>query len=160
MDLQPLFPGRPFSANPHITLFFIPRAQDIEKYAAALRGVKAGAFELSLTALGTFANRVLWAGADGGAPLERLQSEIAKKMEALGEPAENRRFTPHITLARLKAPLSPREKAAVRNIKLDCRWLADEFCLYESILHPGQAEHIVVENYRLIQTAPASSLRN
>jgi 2'-5' RNA ligase len=69
-------------------------------------------FSLSLGELGTFgsrrAPRVIWTGVTGElAPLLALQQHIATGLEALGFPREERPFSPHLTLARLKQPLAP-----------------------------------------------------
>ena len=46
--------------------------------------------------------RVLWVGMEGGAPLLELQREVELALIGVGIEPEERRFSPHITLARLK----------------------------------------------------------
>lgn len=49
--------------------------------------------------------RVLWLGVDGELdPLKKLVSNIDNELEKLGFPIEEKDFTPHITLARIKYP--------------------------------------------------------
>lgn len=47
---------------------------------------------------------VLWVGIEQEESLERLQSELEAELEKLGFPREKRKFHPHLTLGRVKAP--------------------------------------------------------
>jgi 2'-5' RNA ligase len=93
--------------NFHITLRFVGevpphRAEEIDH---ALSAVGAGAFPLSLSGVGTFSKGgraiALWAGVERSAALEHLQTKVETALQRAGEPAERRRFSPHVTLARL-----------------------------------------------------------
>ena len=69
-------------------------------------------FELHLGKLGTFGSprspRVLWIDVAGDVDtLAKLQSQVEAELGPLGFPAEPRRFSPHLTLARV-----PPERAA------------------------------------------------
>ncbi len=66
-------------------------------------------FDFDITGCGSFpekgAARVLWAGITAGAEsLAGLQQAIEGPMADLGFPREVRKFSPHITMARIKAP--------------------------------------------------------
>src|SRR5262249_26339271 len=99
----------------HLTLRFIGEgyenvAHDIDD---ALVGLRAPAFTLELAAVGEFGGKVpraLWAGVRTNAALIHLQKKIETALQRLGLPAEERKYSPHVTLARLKG--SPREKVA------------------------------------------------
>lgn len=147
--LNSSFPGLRFSRNLHLTLFFIPAADNVDEYAKALGQIQAPPFRLALTGLGSFGGRVLWAGVESAPGLLNLQRRIAARMEAMGEEGEKRPYTPHITLCRLKSALSPSMKRTARAAKCAGAWEANEFCLYESELHPGQALHKIIEVYPL-----------
>lgn len=147
--LNSSFPGLRFNRKLHLTLFFIPAADNVDNYAKALALIKAPPFRLALAGLGSFVGRVLWAGVEPAPGLMNLQSQIAARMEALGEEREKRPYRPHITLCRLKSPLSQTMKRAARAAKCAGAWEANEFCLYESELHPGQALHKIIGVYRL-----------
>ena len=98
----------------HLTLKFlgeIPETQ-IEAVGAVVRRAASAAdpFALEARGLGAFPNprapRVLWLGLHGepGAmdALQRLQAAVEAGVAGLGFPREDRAFTPHLTLARVR----------------------------------------------------------
>lgn len=95
----------------HLTLRFLgdvdPSA--VEAIADAMAGAAADTPPLSLTAkgIGAFPTvrkaRVVWAGLAGEtAELISFQGRVAEALEPLGFPRERRRFTAHLTLARVR----------------------------------------------------------
>jgi 2'-5' RNA ligase len=94
--------------NLHLTLRFIGEVENgvADDLDAALAGVSAPAFDLTLSGVGHFgkaaAARILWAGAEPNDALNHLQAKIETAVMHAGLPAEQRRFSPHVTLARLK----------------------------------------------------------
>ena len=93
--------------NYHITLRFIGEvaSHQAEEIDLALAALRARGFSLSLTGVGTFekAGRpvALWVGVERSAQLDHLQSKIETACQRTGLEPERRRFTPHVTLARL-----------------------------------------------------------
>lgn len=97
--------------NYHLTLRFIGeienwQAQEVDDALAAIRG---HAFDLSLHGLGTFekAGRIqtLWVGAERNDALTHLQGKVETALQRVGLPPERKRFSPHVTLARVdRAP--------------------------------------------------------
>jgi RNA 2',3'-cyclic 3'-phosphodiesterase len=94
--------------NYHITLRYIG---DIDHRTAnevlfALDRFSAmPAFSIRLTHLGAFGSklpRTLYAGIEINDHLRRLQSAQERALQMLGLPPESRKFTPHVTLARLR----------------------------------------------------------
>ena len=94
-------------ANYHLTLRFIGevpafRAEEID---AALAAMRSRSFTLELAGAGTFAKSgretALWIGVARNPALDHLAGKIETTLQRAGLPAERRRFTPHITLARL-----------------------------------------------------------
>lgn len=94
--------------NLHLTLRFIgevpeDQAMDID---AALAEVRAPAFPLVLDGVGVYGSarraRVLWAGVERSEALAHLQAKVESALVRCGLPAEERKFSPHVTLARLK----------------------------------------------------------
>lgn len=92
----------------HLTLRFIGEADDAVN-AALRRGLAKIAlppFTLALNGADCFPSprrpRVLWVGLNGGEPLTQLQQEVEAAAVAAGLPPEERPFSPHITLARLR----------------------------------------------------------
>jgi 2'-5' RNA ligase len=93
--------------NYHLTLRFIGetpgyRAEEID---LALAGLRARAFSLALTGLGTFAkggrSSALWLGVQRNPQLDHLQNKIEIALQRIGLEPERRRFLPHVSLARL-----------------------------------------------------------
>jgi RNA 2',3'-cyclic 3'-phosphodiesterase len=98
--------------NLHITTKFIGQWPDetLDRMVEALGSVKASAaVEISIRGLGWFPNarmpRVFWAGIEAGPALADLAKQIDEATARLGVPTEDRRFSPHLTLARIKQPV-------------------------------------------------------
>jgi 2'-5' RNA ligase len=112
-------------AGLHLTLAFLGELDD-ERLAGATAAVEevagtAKPFTLEIAGLGTFgppaAPRVIWAGIAGNVRrLSELQAALASALEARGFPREERPFSPHLTLARLRTPLGPPELARLREM--------------------------------------------
>src|SRR5262249_1471270 len=92
----------------HITLRFIGDIEDglADEIADALDGVAARPFRIRLKGVGAFGGlkpHALFVGvAAEGEDLKRLQATHERICQMLGLPAEQRKFTPHVTIARLK----------------------------------------------------------
>src|SRR5579863_6035439 len=90
--------------NYHVTLRFIGevdegQAADID---AALVQIRAPRFALTLASVGHFGLRMLWVGIERNPALQHLHEKIESALNRLGYRPEERRYSPHITLARLK----------------------------------------------------------
>ncbi|MFC1903765.1 RNA 2',3'-cyclic phosphodiesterase [Chloroflexota bacterium] len=103
----------------HLTLKFLGNiASDkineiITAIEAAVHGIPP--FQLEVKDLGVFPNlrrtQVVWVGVSGDiANLNQLQQRIESNLAPLGFPPETRKFTPHLTLARLREQASPDER--------------------------------------------------
>lgn len=101
--------------NRHVTLNFLgwlPSERLPDVVAAADRvAARHAAAHVSLGHLGAFPNarraRVLWAGlVDPLGLLAALAGDLADELRSVGYEPEERAYTPHLTLARLKAPRS------------------------------------------------------
>lgn len=95
----------------HLTLKFLgdTPANQIITIGEALQAACAGhsPFMLSIGGLGCFPDlkrpRVVWVGvAEPGGHLKRLQGAVERAISPLGFPTENRPFSPHLTLGRVK----------------------------------------------------------
>ena len=98
--------------NLHITIKFIgewPDGRLNELHEALLQLAPRNPFQIELRDLGWFPNRrsprVFWGGVCGGAPLEAFARETEECLTPLGIKREERRFSPHLTLARIKSPV-------------------------------------------------------
>jgi 2'-5' RNA ligase len=98
--------------NLHLTLKFIGEIEEAKLPALCevLEGIqKPGQFTLNLTGLDLLPERgpirILAAAVDGGEKLLALQAAIEEACATQNIPKENRRYRPHITLARARRPL-------------------------------------------------------
>ena len=84
-----------------------------DEIANALDRVRRPAFSLTLSGVGAFGSKkphAVYAGAKASPDLNALQGEIDRICQRLGIAADARKFTPHVTLARLRNT-SPAEVA-------------------------------------------------
>jgi 2'-5' RNA ligase len=96
----------------HLTLRFIGEVEDTMAAAVitALREpIAVEPFTVRWEGLGSFpprgAPRVLWVGvAEGTDGLVRAEAAVSARLEALGIPGEERPYSPHLTLARVREP--------------------------------------------------------
>jgi 2'-5' RNA ligase len=151
----------------HLTLKFIgevssSRMNDLS--AAASRAV-AGItpFPIVLEGAGVFPTvaypRVLWIGvADPTGKLHQLQAQLETECEAAGFAKEQRRFHPHLTLARIRKPAGARKLAETH---LQSEFSATEFLvkrlqLFRSELSPKGSRYTVLSSITLYSVgAPA-----
>ena len=117
-------------------------------------------FRISLSGLGMFPNekrpRVLWAGVQGDldAILE-LQQRVEEAMHGLGFAPEERRFSPHLTLGRVRDQVSGSLRrqigSAVSSASLGTAepWLVREVHLVQSVLAPGGASYTTLGSIAL-----------
>lgn len=98
--------------NMHLTMKFLGEVDEgiLPKINESLRGISAEfqPFDITLEKIGVFPNkkapRVIWIGIkQGKEQLALLQQKIEFEMELLGFTPENREFSPHLTLARIKS---------------------------------------------------------
>ena len=96
----------------HLTLRFIGELDNgrLEEVAEALALIEGAPFELGLQGLGHFPPRgepqVLWVGVAKSPELARLKRRIDRALATVSLPPESRKFAPHVTIARIRAPLS------------------------------------------------------
>ncbi len=118
-------------AGIHLTLAFLGELTDDQLTAAIsaseVAAQKAIPFEYRLKGLGIFGSpnqpRVIWMGVEEqpsgqveGSPLQRLHRALNKELEQRGFEVEKRPFSPHLTLARVKQPLSPNEQQSLQRL--------------------------------------------
>lgn len=113
-------------------------------------------FELSLAGTGVFPSpgkaRVLWIGTKGDIDRVALtKSRLDERLVGLGFERESKRFTPHLTLARLKnpaacRPLVSRHLASTIESPL---FTVGEIVVYESKLHPSGSAYTALTRGRL-----------
>jgi RNA 2',3'-cyclic 3'-phosphodiesterase len=118
-------------AGIHVTLAFLGELDD-DRLALAMEAARAAAqdfpaFDYHLTAPGIFGSpqqpRVVWMGLEDrplaqlhGSPLQRLHSILNRELEWRDFETEKRPFSPHLTLARVKHPLTPAEQQTLQRL--------------------------------------------
>jgi RNA 2',3'-cyclic 3'-phosphodiesterase len=143
--------------NLHLTLRFIGevpnwRAEEID---LALQAIKARSFPLTLTGVGLFekGGRVtsLWAGLERCPQLEHLQTKIETALQRAGLEPERRRFTPHVTLARLDQPASEKVTRFLQGHSLFRAepYVVERFTLFSSQLGKEGSVYTAEADYSL-----------
>ena len=103
----------------HLTLKFLGDVTS-DRVTEVLDAIKSGvvgipSLQIQLAGLGVFPNpartQVVWTGITGEMDrLEQLQHNIEVEMEKQGFPREKRKFSPHLTLARVRNHATPDER--------------------------------------------------
>ena len=143
--------------NFHLTLRFLGelapyQAEEVDMALSTLRG---RAFSLELCGVGTLekAGRVtaLWAGIARNPALEHLRAKVETAVQRAGLPPERRRFSPHVTLARLGEAASPRLAGWVQahNLFRAEPVPVEHFTLFSSLLGADQAVYTAEAEYPL-----------
>ncbi|GCF08619.1 RNA 2',3'-cyclic phosphodiesterase [Dictyobacter arantiisoli] len=113
------------ASNIHLTLAFLGELDDEQLAAAAAATQEAAqqatSFTYRLTGLGIFGSprqpRVLWMGLqEPTGSLTRLHASLSHSLIQRGFSVDSRPFSPHLTLARGKAPLNPEAQSALQKL--------------------------------------------
>jgi RNA 2',3'-cyclic 3'-phosphodiesterase len=137
--------------NMHLTLKFLGDVSpaNVEMLSEMLRAEAElfQCFEIHLRGVGAFPNlkrpRVLYVGIQAPATLEALQRGIESASRRLGYVSEERRFSPHLTIGRVKQTVTVTEQQTLRRAldatRIDLLGTArvDSVHLYKSDLKPS-----------------------
>lgn len=147
--------------NLHITTRFIgewPEA-GLDELKAALGGLPSfPPVQIRVRGLGFFPNphhpRVFWAGVDAPPEPAALAAATDRALAGLGLAPEQRPFSPHLTLARIKepVPMQPLREAiaALPSVEFG-GFTADRFWLYHSRLAPGGSVYTKLAEFSLLK---------
>jgi len=149
----------------HVTVRFIGEVQEsrLADIDLALSSVDAPSFELMLDGIGSFGSsgrpRVLWAGVARNSALDHLHDKIESALVRAGLPPEGRKFTPHVTLARLRDAKKGRvgEFVAAHDPFQAGPIPVSEFTLFSSFLSQSGAIHASEAIYPLERGTPDTS---
>ena len=146
--------------NIHLTLKFLGGARDnlipkIEK-GLSLTCMNHSQFNINIRGVDVFPSSkypsVLWIGIDESDELKRLYLDIEESMSELGIEKESRRFSPHLTIGRIK------DKNDIEPALKELYVFKDTFfgnievmevLLMKSILRSTGAEHLKVSVFKL-----------
>ncbi len=149
-------------SNIHLTLKFLgniseKQCSDIKRYLSeSAKGILP--FTLNVTEIGVFPNirypRVLWLGLeDGSGRLTLLHKNIEDNMFKLGFQPEGRRFTPHLTLGRIKSLKGKNQFIKLiqseRDMRIDEIITVEKVNLMRSQLKPTGAVYSVIESVEI-----------
>jgi 2'-5' RNA ligase len=145
-------------SNMHITLRFIGEVAEsqAEEIDTLLSEITAAPLSLGLAGLGTFGEgakaRALWVGVTPSGALLHLQAKVESACVRAGLAPEGRKFTPHVTLARLNKPQPARLQSFIEGNNLFGAgpFAVESFTLFESRLGKGAAVYIPQIEYELI----------
>ena len=143
--------------NMHLTLRFIgevdePTAADIDY---ALRQIELDAFDLELNGLGTFGKatnaHTLWAGTTPSPDLVRLRAKVESAMVRSGQAPEERKFAPHVTLARMTRvdPIRLQQFIEGNGLFRAGPFRVEQFVLFESRQGNGGPVYTALADYPL-----------
>ncbi len=148
----------------HLTIYFLGDVltDRIDPIREALTVVARNLqpFDFEVSGLGAFPNphraRVLWVGIkDPTSWLGLLQDAVAEAMAHLGFQRETRKFSPHLTLGRVKRGTSAgelRELGAIietTQVGILGTVTVEELILFQSTLKPGGAEYSPLGHFEL-----------
>lgn len=144
----------------HLTLKFLGEVKDnaVVPICDAVKNVaqETDCFQLDTESVGYFGGRsarVLWVGTgDSSKNLEQLQKDIEESLVPLGWPKENRKFSGHLTLCRIRNAKAGIKLAKVSEEYKDFRFgtiYVDSVSVYQSQLYSSGPAYILLGNYKL-----------
>jgi RNA 2',3'-cyclic 3'-phosphodiesterase len=153
-------------ASIHLTLAFLAELTDDQLAAAQEATMHAAqqctSFSYQLSHLGIFGPprqpRVIWIGiAEPSGMLQHVHQVLNAQLLQRGFEIETRPFSPHFTLARVKAPLSIEEQGRLRDllagtqrgISTTQRFLAEHLVVVKSELLQTGARYTVLNSFKL-----------
>jgi RNA 2',3'-cyclic 3'-phosphodiesterase len=146
--------------NYHLTLRFIGDVDDAmaREVAFLLGKVRRTQFELQFKGLQSFGGRrprAVVATAAATPQLRELQAEQERLMQRVGFEPEGRKYTPHVTLARLRDSSSRQvaDYLAVRQPYRSMSFRVSRFVLYSSRASVGGGPYLVEAAYPLAALA-------
>ncbi|MBC7894872.1 MAG: RNA 2',3'-cyclic phosphodiesterase [Cytophagaceae bacterium] len=145
----------------HLTLKFLgevePGAVDAIRTASEHAVRAARAHEVTIGGVGAFPNlrrpRVVWMDMHDTAQLIGIATALDQAVAVLGVPAETRPFRPHVTLARVKVPLTTSQGTVLAQraaeIRVRLRVPVHEVALMQSSLGTGGPRYDVLATFPL-----------
>jgi 2'-5' RNA ligase len=145
--------------NLHITTKFIGEWPEdrLNELHRTLTGLSPRpSFEIGVRGMGWFPNphspRVLWTAVHADDSLTDLARDTEQALAELGVPVEQRAYSPHLTLARIKAPVQlARLRQAIASLPSDDfgEFRVDRFNLYRSVLSPKGSKYSILRDFPL-----------
>lgn len=139
--------GRPVAAeNLHLTLVFLGAvdSDQQQQLTEAAASVTAAPFQLQLVRLDYWRRpQIAWLGLDEEPPaLLSLHQQLKSAAQAAGLEVEERRYSPHVTLARQAPAITARPIEPIP-------WQVTDFCLVESVTQADGPRYTVRQRWPL-----------
>jgi 2'-5' RNA ligase len=137
----------------HLTLKFLGTVPEEKlpeiKLALSRAAIGLSSFPVEFAGVGTFPGgrrpRVVWAGvSEPSGALQKLWEGVDLNLETAGFPREKRKFTPHVTLGRVKGNINLERLARSVSLMAEHTWGRQEVAsisLVRSTLTPSGAEY-------------------
>ncbi len=143
--------------NMHVTLRYIGEVDGTmaDDIATGLAGIAGSPFEIAIEGVDRFGGRsdtrVLYAGVAPREPLKHLRDKIETMLQRIGVQADERRYRPHVTLARLKRAPLDRVGRFLENhsMLISERFEVRQFHLYASMRGHNGAVYSIEHSYPL-----------
>lgn len=143
--------------NMHLTLRFIGEVPEdrLADIHYGLSRIRQPSFDVTLAGVGYFKQgrnpTTLWVGLDRNDALQQLHERVEQSLQREGLPSDGRRYSPHITLARLQRAPETRVAAFVaqHNLFRAPPFQADAFTLFSSFLSSSGAIYTPEADYPL-----------
>jgi 2'-5' RNA ligase len=143
--------------NYHVTLRFIGNVDDVtaREVASMLERVNRTAFDLHLEGVTSFGGRkprAVVATVAGAQALIEVQAEHERLMQRIGLEPEGRKYTPHVTLARLRESSSRdvAEYLSAHGLFRTPSFRISRFVLLSSRASTGGGPYVVEASYPLV----------
>jgi 2'-5' RNA ligase len=143
----------------HLTLAFIGEVdgRDAAMIDDALADIRAPGFTLQLHGVGQFGTgkltqaHALWAGLRPNPALEHLQRKVDTAIRRVGTPLEAHKFTPHVTVARMRPPEPGKvvEWLSYHALYTSVEFEVGAFHLYSSVLTSDGSRYRIERDYEL-----------
>ena len=156
--LQGGIPGARWSTREqlHLTLRYIGEVdgRDAAAIDDALAAIRSPGFALELKGVGEFGGknpRALWTGVRDDVAVSHLQRKVESAIQRAGRPPEERKFSPHVSLARLRG--APRDRVitflSAHALYASGPFAVNAFLLYSSTLTPHGSLYRAERSYAL-----------
>jgi len=148
------------AANPeqiHLTLKFLGDTDEkkVERLCQSLRIALdgKGPFDVTVEGTGAFPNeknpRVVWLGIKDPERMIEIADAVDSCVKALRIKADDKRFSPHITVGRVNGKAELKDIFDNNKEKVFCTFSCDHVDVMKSVLTPKGAIHSVIESIRL-----------
>lgn len=145
------------SGDFHITLRFFGDIHDdqADDLASSLGDLAHPSVPLTLNGLGAFGGdkpRMVWIGVEASQELIALQRAQETLAQRLGHKPEGRKYTPHVTLARLRggSAVDVGRYLSLQDHDQSFHFEANEFVLYSAKASTGGGPYVVEARYPLL----------